>query len=164
MHYRIVATLGPSSDCPAVWSAMLTAGIDAFRLNTSHLTHESLSVWLEKLDPFLRPLQPRPPLILDLQGSKWRLGQFEPFELMPGDRIDLIAAENCTRIATLPIPHPDFFLAAPHSSERIALNDARSILVVEAIESNAIRTRVMRGGLVLPRKGITFIESDYRQE
>ena len=76
MNYDIIATLGPSSNTPAIWQAMLDAGATAFRLNTSHLTLAQLQHWLDRLTPFLSALNPVPALVLDLQGSKWRLGEF----------------------------------------------------------------------------------------
>ena len=78
MHYDIIATLGPSSAIPDIWQALLAAGATAFRLNTSHLTLPQLAHWLDRLDPFLATQQPWPALVLDLQGSKWRLGDFAP--------------------------------------------------------------------------------------
>ena len=37
---RIIATLGPSSATPAGVPALVAAGVDIFRLNFSHGTHE----------------------------------------------------------------------------------------------------------------------------
>ena len=76
MKYEIIATLGPASQPQSTWSSMLAAGATAFRLNTSHLELKQLWLWLERLEPFLAACQVRPALTLDLQGSKWRLGQF----------------------------------------------------------------------------------------
>ena len=111
-NYKIIATLGPASDNDAVWMEMLSAGATAFRLNTSHLTLEQLWAWLERLESFLRARQPRPALVLDLQGSKWRLGQFTPLELVEGQSIDLVLASSSDRPDCLPVPHIDFFQAA----------------------------------------------------
>ncbi|WP_295436669.1 pyruvate kinase, partial [uncultured Thiodictyon sp.] len=37
---KIVATLGPATDTPAVMDAIIAAGVDVVRLNLSHDTHE----------------------------------------------------------------------------------------------------------------------------
>jgi len=37
---KIVATLGPASESPAVLAGLLQAGVDVFRLNMSHGTRE----------------------------------------------------------------------------------------------------------------------------
>ena len=90
--YEIIATLGPASNDEAVWLAMLSAGVTAFRLNTSHLELKQLLMWLERLTPFLPTQEPPPALVLDLQGSKWRLGQFASLELVEGQTIELVLA------------------------------------------------------------------------
>ncbi len=164
MNYEIVATLGPSSKTADIWQGMLEAGATAFRLNTSHLTLRQLEQWLEQLAPFLTSLNPIPPVVLDLQGSKWRLGDFATRVLEPGQRIELVYAPSSDRANTLPVPHADFFQAAPVSSEEIVLNDAKLKLAREASQVDSLRARVLLGGTISARKGITFAASNYRQE
>ncbi len=164
MNYAIVATLGPSSNSPDIWQVMLEAGATAFRLNTSHLSLTQLLGWLDRLTPFLSALNPIPPLVLDLQGSKWRLGDFSTRQLESGQRIELINASSSDRSNALPVPHADFFQAAAMSSSEIVLNDAKIKLVREALEPGAIHATVIVGGEISAHKGITFAASNYRQE
>ena len=164
MNYDIVATLGPSSNSPDIWQGMRSAGATAFRLNTSHLSLAQLQDWLDRLTPFLSALNPIPPLVLDLQGSKWRLGEFSTRVLEPGQHVELVCGPTSDRANTLPVPHADFFQAAPVSSEEIVLNDAKIRLVREALGAESLRAKVIVGGEISARKGITFAASDYRQE
>ena len=164
MHYDIFATLGPSSSTPAIWQGMLDAGATAFRLNTSHLSLTQLQQWLDQLTPFLSALNPAPPVVLDLQGSKWRLGDFPTRILERGQHIELVYAPSSDRAHTLPVPHADFFQAAPTSSAEIMVNDAKIKLVREAIGAESLRAQVVVGGEISARRGITFAASDYRQE
>ena len=164
MEYELIATLGPSSDGEAMWQAMLAAGVTAFRLNTSHLSVPQLHRWLGRLDTFLSTMERRPRLVLDLQGSKWRLGDFVAFELEDGQSVELVCAASADRLHVLPVPHPDFFQAAPASSGEIVLNDARVCLRIESLDSASISARVTRSGEISSRKGITFTASEYRRE
>lgn len=164
MDYEIVATLGPASDARDVWNSMLSSGVTAFRLNTSHLSLVQLQDWLDRLTPSFSSLEARPSLVLDLQGSKWRLGQFAPFELEAGQAIELIYASTSDLQNVLPVPHLDFFNAAPHSSRELVLNDARILLQVVSAGQGSINARILRGGRITPNKGITFSSSQYRQE
>ena len=164
MNYQVIVTLGPSSETETTWQALKAAGATAFRLNTSHLTLTQLQAWLEQLHPFLTALEPIPPLILDLQGSKWRLGEFPPFELIPEQRVELVCAAATDLPHVLPVPHPDFFRAAALSSGEIVLNDARVRLVLEALAGDSLTARVIQAGEIVARKGITYTSSTYRQE
>ena len=164
MNYAIIATLGPASAQAETWQTMLDAGATAFRLNTSHLSLSELDDWLEQLSPFLEGRAGPIPLVLDLQGSKWRLGGFEPFVLVEGQTIDLIYADAVEGDQALPVPHADFFQAAPGSSGEIALNDARIRLGVVTAHPDRVEARVLLGGPIAPRKGITFTASTYRAE
>jgi pyruvate kinase len=160
----LIATLGPSSEAESMWMAMLEAGVSAFRLNTSHLTLQQLHNYLDRLNLFFSSVDSRLPIILDLQGSKWRLGTFHPFELVAGDLINLVCASSTDYTNTLPVPHPDFFQAATESNGELSLNDGRVKLVIESIASESINARVIVGGSIVPRKGITYTSSSYRKE
>lgn len=163
LDYEIVATLGPSSEGEAIWDALRAAGATAFRLNTSHLDLPQMRRWVERWEHY-HAGQMQPPLILDLQGSKWRLGDFPSATLQAGAEVTLIYAAASDQPAVLPVPHPDFFQAAPGSSGVIALNDARVRLAVEAATATQLRARVLQGGELSARKGITYTASEHRQE
>ena len=161
--YGIIATLGPASRTPAVWQAMFQAGATAFRLNTSHLTLDQLHDWLSRLEPFLAACRPRPPLVLDLQGSKWRIGDIPTRMLSPGQTLELIYGPTAARSDQLPVPHLDFFTAASLGGE-IMLNDAKIKLMIESIAATTITTKVLMGGEISANKGITYTRSAYRRE
>jgi pyruvate kinase len=164
MEYEIVATLGPSSQTPEIWERMIRTGVTAFRLNTSHLTLDRLQIWIQEIQSYFRTAKVEVPLVLDLQGSKWRLGKFDPFELISDRVIQLIQADSSHVDHALPVPHGDFFAAASSSSREILLNDAKISLQLESVEAGTIHARVLRGGMVSPGKGITYLSSDYRKE
>lgn len=164
MIYDLIATLGPASQGEATWREMRAAGVTAFRLNTSHLTLDSLWAWLERLAPFLAEVGSSFMLVLDLQGSKWRLGQFPCFWLQEGQSITLVLAMESEQKNVLPVPHADFFRAVGQSSAEINLNDAKSRLIVESTGTEVIQARVILGGEISPRKGITFSASTFRTE
>ncbi|MFP4066889.1 MAG: pyruvate kinase [Spirochaetaceae bacterium] len=170
--YDILATLGPATAEAELRRTLQAAGATRFRLNTSHLTVEAVRRWLEAL-----ACDGRPAVVLDLQGSKWRLGELKRQELATGQEVDLVLCgdgQGSTGSAgagpgaggTLPVPHPDFFTAAGESDGRILLNDARVELRLESLDAAAgsARARVITGGPVDRAKGITLPETAYRRE
>ncbi len=164
MNYELIATLGPSSSTEALWQAMLSAGTTALRLNTSHLSLEQLEGWLENLERFTSRLDAPPALVLDLQGSKWRLGQLSARQLVKGETVELVYGTEATLDSALPVPHADFFQAAEGSNGEIVMNDARVRLAIEKTTSERIRARVTLGGPIASHKGITFGASEFRKE
>jgi pyruvate kinase len=162
--YQIIVTLGPASAEESLWNRLVQAGATAFRLNTSHLSLDDLEGWLERLLAFQDQQAECIPVVLDLQGSKWRLGRFTPCTLQPGEVVELILAAETSRPGALPVPHADFFAAAPTSSGEIVLNDAKIRLRVETAHPENVLARVTLGGEIAPNKGITFTASAYRVE
>jgi pyruvate kinase len=164
MDYEIIATLGPASSTVDLWEAMLAAGVTAFRLNTSHLSLPQIDEWLQKLTSFRSNKGNIIRIILDLQGSKWRVGEFEPFTLIDGEEIELCFSTSMNQPGVIPVPHRDFFSAANVSSSEIVLNDARLRLIKECSGADWIKARVVLGGLLSPHKGITYTASEFRTE
>jgi pyruvate kinase len=164
MDYGIVATLGPASASEPTWTAMLDAGATAFRLNTSHIAPRNLARWIARLGAFLDGRRPAVPIVLDLQGSKWRLGRLPPRVCAEGERVHLRLAASSRSPGPLPVPHPDFFRAALESDGEIVVDDARVRLRPVARSPREVTARVVRGGMLLPRKGITLVGSAYRHE
>src|SRR6202166_660998 len=90
---KIVATLGPPSSSPARLRALFDAGVDVFRCNFSHGTHDDhralFSIIRQVEDETGRPIG----ILADMQGPKLRLGNFAggKTHLAAGDhfRLDL---------------------------------------------------------------------------
>jgi pyruvate kinase len=77
-HTKIIATIGPASDGPERIAALIDAGVDVIRVNTSHLSPEGALEAYEQIEA-VRTTGIRDVAILaDLQGPKLRLGVFAP--------------------------------------------------------------------------------------
>ena len=90
---KIIATLGPASSSPDAIRTLFEAGADVFRLNFSHgiqEEHRKRLYYIRELERVTgRPIG----VIMDLQGPKLRIGQFQgdKITLEPGDlfRLDM---------------------------------------------------------------------------
>lgn len=71
---KIVATLGPASSDPTMLGQLLDAGVDVFRLNFSHGTHEEHSSTLANIRRLESERDRAVGVLMDLCGPKIRLG------------------------------------------------------------------------------------------
>ena len=74
---KIVVTLGPASDSPAVLRAMMASGVSIFRLNASHGSQQEHAARISAVRAVAADEGRKVALLLDLQGPKIRLGKFE---------------------------------------------------------------------------------------
>src|SRR5436190_14178360 len=74
---KIVATLGPSSESPELLDRLLEAGVDVFRINSSHASHAQTAERISAVRAAETRHGTYVGLLLDLQGPKIRLGKFE---------------------------------------------------------------------------------------
>src|ERR1700754_1291254 len=93
---KIVATLGPSSGDRATIARLFEAGVDVFRINMSHTSHDRM----RELVGIIRNIESdyeRPVgILVDLQGPKLRLGRFAEGAVMlaKGDTFTLDSSET----------------------------------------------------------------------
>ena len=109
---KILATLGPATSSPEAVEALFRAGADVFRLNFSHGTHEDHRARYDIIRAVEAKLGRPIGILMDLQGPKLRVGQFEggKVRLDPGQAFQLDmdpSPGDATRVALprgLPVP------------------------------------------------------------
>jgi pyruvate kinase len=89
---KIVATLGPASRTPAVLHRLIEAGVNVFRLNFSHGTHEEHSAVLADIRSVSREMGVHVGVLQDLCGPKMRLGP------IPGEEVQCPIGEEFTLV------------------------------------------------------------------
>jgi pyruvate kinase len=152
---KIVATLGPSSSTPDQIGALFEAGVDVFRLNFSHGTHDDHRARFAAIRR-VESTTGRPIGILaDLQGPKLRLGTFAegPIELAAGAPFHLDLDRQAGDEHRAPLPHPEIFEALQPGTE-LLLDDGKVRLEVETCGSSFADTRCLVGGTLSDRKGV----------
>ena len=85
---RIVATVGPASSDAEILSRMVAAGVNVFRLNFSHGTHEEHTAMLATIRRVAKEKGRHIGILQDLCGPKMRLG------ILPGDVINCALGEE----------------------------------------------------------------------
>ena len=155
-HTKIVATVGPASRSPEVLRKLITAGVDVFRLNFSHGTHESHGTTYQAIrdaaDAVGRPVG----IMQDLSGPKIRTGPIdggEPLVLEAGQTLRIAAGDKPGTTERIYTPYEPLITSA-HPGCRLLLDDGRIELRVEETRAGEIVTTVVHGGLLGEKKGI----------
>ncbi|MGX7706886.1 pyruvate kinase [Methylobacterium sp. Gmos1] len=156
-HAKIVATVGPASNTPERLKALFLAGVDTFRLNFSHGSHDDHA----KVHAAIRALEQetgRPIGILqDLQGPKIRIGTLRggKAELATGERIRFVREGREGGTDAIPLPHPEIFAAVAPGQE-LLIDDGRVRVRVVGVDDAAIDADVVVGGPISDRKGVNL--------
>jgi len=154
-HAKIIGTLGPSSNSRETIAKLFEAGIDVFRLNFSHGTHEDHArthgIIRDVEKEYGRPIG----ILADLQGPKLRVGLFADgsAELVPGARFVLDMDETPGDVNRAPLMHPEIFAALTPGAQ-LLVNDGKIRLKVIEFDEHSAVTEVMVGGTISSHKGV----------
>jgi pyruvate kinase len=152
---KIVATLGPASDGAARMEELCRTGVDVFRINFSHGTHDEharrIADAREAEKAIGRPIG----LLADLQGPKLRLGD------LPGGEIDVrMSSELRLRPgsksddpAIIPVPHAEL-VNSLQLGDRLLIDDGKMMLYVVKVDGEDRVVRPVSPGKLKSRKGI----------
>jgi len=132
-------------------SELLAAGASSLRLNGSHMSADDLRAAIS----YVRSAVDSCPIVLDLQGSKMRLGQLPPRPVHPNQQVVFCLKPDCD--AQIPIPHRELFDSA-RSGDTISIDDGRLRFLVTQQADQQLVTRCLEAGVVKARKGVNLIE------
>jgi pyruvate kinase len=154
---KILATLGPASKTPDMIEQLFVAGVDVFRINMSHTSHDML----RELHGHIRSVEAklgRPIGILaDLQGPKIRIGSFgaKDVRINAGETFVFDTDKTPGDAKRVYLPHPEIFAAAK-VGDNLLLNDGRLRVEIVNAAKDKLTTRVIYGGELSDRKGVNL--------
>ena len=152
---KIVATLGPASSTEEKIRTLFEAGVDVFRLNFSHGTHDDHRRSIEAIRTIEKDAKRPIAIMIDLQGPKLRVGDFEGgsaiLENGRSFRFDMDKTlGNAVRAC---LPHPEIFAALEADSD-LLVNDGKIRLRVTDCGKDFAETVVVIGGEISNHKGV----------
>jgi pyruvate kinase len=154
---KIVATIGPASDSPAVMEAMLRAGMTIARLNFSHGDLEAHRRVIGRLRQAAASTGLPVAILADLPGPKMRIGTIagEPVELKAGAAFTLTADDIVGDARRVSVS----FRELPERVRRgdtLFLADGAIQLDVTAVQGRDVVCTVEVGGELRSRKGLNL--------
>jgi len=154
---KIVATLGPAISGASSLKSMFEAGVNVFRLNTSHGTWDDHLTRIASVRAAATELGIQAGILLDLQGPKIRLGTFQDgqCELQTG-KIFSITTEKVQGTPALASTSYSQFAKDVKPGDKVFLADGSVELRVLDTDAVTARCEVVIGGCLSDHKGINL--------
>lgn len=158
---KILATVGPSSDSVERLSALIRAGVNVFRLNFSHGTHEYHSEVLGNIRTAMRETGLLVGVLQDISGPKIRIEKLkEPFSLEIGDILEFsfttVVGERLEQGHYRLSINQGELLSKLQPGEIIYLYDGNIRAKVESKDGKSVRTVIETGGELASNRGVNF--------
>ena len=158
---KIVATVGPACDTYDKLLALVKAGVNVFRLNFSHGSHEDKLAVINHVRRIIKEEPYNIAILGDLQGPKLRVGDLENGKLIltEGDEFIFTIEKMVGTNKKIYVSYPNLTTDVK-IGERIFLDDGKMELsVVKVLNDKEVLMRVTLGGVLTPKKGVNLPDS-----
>lgn len=157
---KIIATLGPATGNKQKIKELVTAGVTVFRLNLSHGGHDSFRKWIRWIRQTEKELNCLVGILLDLQGPKIRVGEFENgfIHLHRGGHAIFTTRKVMGKDGLIPIQYPKFHTAVKPGN-MVFLDDGNISVQVRKVSGQDVEVEVMAGGNLSNYKGVNMPDS-----
>ncbi|MBI4276478.1 pyruvate kinase, partial [Candidatus Uhrbacteria bacterium] len=162
MHIRrtkIVCTIGPASESPAMLKKLIRAGMNVARLNFSHGTHANHCQLFERIHAASQVVGKPVAILQDLQGPRIRLGEIakEGIQVKKGEQVRLVYGSTLSEterggVRSIPLAYPLYRFVK--KGNILLVDDGKLAFRVERVNGKDILARVVSPGLVKTHKGV----------
>lgn len=157
---KIIATLGPATSTAAMLEKLIKAGVNVFRLNMSHGTHQQHRDAFQLVRDTAAGMNQHVAILMDLCGPKIRTGKFKNGSITLKKntqvliRCDISSGDDGVIASQYTNLYKDV-----KKDDRVLLDDGILELRVEKISGKTISCKVIHGGLLKDNKGINLPDS-----
>ncbi len=154
---KIVCTIGPASEEEDTLREIMQAGMDVARINFSHGDHATHARRIALIRRLAQEEGRVVAIMGDLQGPRLRVGQIAGGEVLlrSGETVSLTTRAVPGDAHEINLPHPELIPdIAP--GDHILLDDGWLELVVQGKTETDVHCRVITGGPLGSRKGISL--------
>ena len=155
---KILATIGPASSSPDMLKLLHEVGVDAFRLNFSHGSHEDHARAITAIRKVEEDSGNSIAIVADMQGPKIRVGTFAggKIELRYGEEVDLHLGAESDRGGLICLPHPELF-AVLQPGHILKFDDGKLMVTVTQAGTDKLKARVDGPGTLRDKKGVNVL-------
>lgn len=155
---KIVATVGPACDTYDKLLDLVRAGVNVFRLNFSHGSHEDKSQIIDHIRK-INSTEPYNISILgDLQGPKLRVGEIEnnALPVVVGDILTFTNEKCVGNLERIYVSYPNL-AGDVKIGNTIMIDDGKlEVVVVDITKDGNVKVEVTLGGILSSKKGINL--------
>ena len=160
IHHRtkIVATVGPACETYDQLKALVIAGVNVFRLNFSHGSHEDKKKIIDNIRGINKELGLSVAILGDLQGPKLRVGEIENnrLEVKVGDVLTLTNEKCVGTMEKIYVSYPNL-AGDVVVGNTIMIDDGKIEVKVKSVEANNdVKVTVSLGGIISSKKGLNL--------
>jgi len=153
---KIVATVGPASSSKEMLRALVEEGVDVFRLNFSHGSHDDHQKVINNVREINEELGTRVALLQDLQGPKIRVNEMQPdVEIKQGEEITITTKEVLGTAALVSTSYKHLPLDVK-VGDLVLIDDGKIELKVKQVKNTEVVCTIVYGGPLKSRKGINL--------
>ena len=161
---KIIATVGPASREPHMLRELVLAGVNVFRLNFSHGSHEEHSENLSRIREVSRELGIAVAVLQDLAGPKIRITPVD-------DKLNMLIDGGLVEVAFNPVDQKYLStntirfvegvnpLESLKVGERVFLADGSIELKAMSVGKESVTCKIVKGGKLRSKIGIAFPDS-----
>jgi pyruvate kinase len=137
---------------------LVKAGVNVFRLNFSHGTHENKAQIIEKIRKINRTLPYNIAILADLQGPKLRVGEIEndALEIKQGDLLTFTNTKCVGTREKIYVSYPNLHNDVVPGNI-IMIDDGKlEVKVIKILPTNDVKVEVVVGGILSSKKGLNL--------
>lgn len=152
---KLVATVGPASATPEKLRQLIDAGVDVFRVNSSHGTGETRAEWMEMIRRVRSETGRHVAILVDLQGPRIRVGDLDQPRMLQQASEVVFAPEDDAKSGEIPTTY-EALADDVATGSRILLDDGLLEVVVGSVSGRRVKGTVKFGGLLNSHKGMNL--------
>lgn len=153
---KIVATVGPASNDKEMLRALVKEGVDVFRLNFSHGSHDHHLKVIEFVREINKEMGTNVALLMDLQGPKIRVNEVhENVLLVPGQEF-IITTRQLVGNNEIASTSYENLPKDVKVGDLVLIDDGKIELSIKEVRDIDVVCTVKYGGLLKSRKGINL--------
>jgi pyruvate kinase len=160
---KIVCTIGPASDSYTILLKMFKTGMDVARLNFSHGSHPEHLERVRLIRKINKKYRRKVKILLDLEGHRVRIGKLpeKGIAIIKNQEVLLSNKPAKSRKGIIQFDY-EGSLNNIKPGHEIFIDDGNIALLVTAVTSVCVKTKVIVPGTIKTHKGINIPDADLK--